>query len=65
MSHSPNTDELMDLGKGKRIAVSSRSASRRSGRREFFICQRLAAPSIVTPRAALESGGVAHCGRLR
>ncbi len=26
------------------------------GREEFFICQRLAAPSIVAPRAALESG---------
>jgi hypothetical protein len=35
------------------------------GREEFFICQRVAAPSIVAPRAALESGGVAHCGRLR
>jgi hypothetical protein len=68
MSHLANAYGFMDLGKGKKwrskTAVLSpvRFAPKR---REFFICQRVVAPSIVAARAALESGGVAQCGRLR
>ena len=53
LSHLPNAYASIGLSKGKREIKDRRIVAvdfAPSGRREFFICQRLAAPSIVAPR---------------